>query len=258
VVTAFMSVAVKAAAFFGLMRLLVSAVGPNAAPLVDVLAPIAALTMIVGNVMAVIQENVKRMLAYSSIAHAGYLLVGLATGSEVGYTAVVFYLVVYAFMNLGAFGVVIALAEGGRDCERIDGFAGLARRRPGVAAAMALFMFSLAGIPGTAGFIAKFNIVTAAVRSDMIWLSIVLVLTSVVSVFYYLRIPVLMYMRESESDTPARRIGFFEVPALGFCAAAVLFFGIFPNGVSIDLWGRAVETRLLDWAGEAVRQLFGS
>jgi NADH-quinone oxidoreductase subunit N len=249
VVTGFMSVAVKAAAFFALMRLMVTAIGPNAELLVDVFWLIAILTMIVGNVMAVIQDNVKRMLAYSSIAHAGYLFVGVVTGNAAGYTAVVFYLSVYAFMNLGAFGVVVSLAREGRDFERIEGFAGLARQRPGVAAVMALFMFALAGIPGTAGFMAKFNIVVAAVQADSIWLPIVLVLTSVVSVFYYLRIPVLMYMREPASETRWREIAFLEALVLAACTAAVLFFGLFPDEGPVPL---------LDWASESVEQLFGS
>jgi NADH-quinone oxidoreductase subunit N len=195
-VTAFMSVAVKTAAFAALARFLASAVGQHADSLTSVFWVLSALTMVVGNVMAVIQDNVKRMLAYSSIAHAGYLLLGIVAGGEEGYSAIVFYLVVYTFMNLGAFGVVVALAHHGHDCERIDTFAGLARSRPGLAALMTLFLLSLAGIPGTAGFMAKFNIFFAAVHADIIWLPVILVLTSVVSVFYYLRIPVLMYMSE--------------------------------------------------------------
>jgi NADH-quinone oxidoreductase subunit N len=259
VVTAYMSVAVKAAAFLGLMRLLVMAIGPQAESLVDVFWLMAMLTMIVGNVMAIIQDNVKRMLAYSSIAHAGYLLIGITTGTEAGYTAVVFYLVVYAFMNLGAFGVVVSLAKDGRDFERIEDFAGLARSRPGVAAVMAVFMFSLAGIPGTAGFMAKFNIVVAAVEGNLIWPAIVLVLTSVVSVFYYLRIPMLMYMRDPTAEETHRDIAALETLALGSCVAAILFFGIFPNGESIVLFDRELFFPApFDWANEAIKQLFGS
>jgi len=254
-VTAFMSVAVKTAAFIGLMRLTAAAIGPQAESLTDVFWVIAALTMVVGNLMAVIQENVKRMLAYSSIAHAGYLLVGLSAGGQEGYSAIVFYLVVYTFMNLGAFGVVVAMAQQGQDCEKVDSFAGLARSRPGLAAVMTLFMLSLAGIPGTAGFMAKFNIFFAAVHTGMIWLPIVVVLTSVVSVFYYLRIPVLMYMREPSEEAPRTQIASGEVLVLGFCAAAVLFFGIFPNAGSLPFLG--LELPVLDWANESVAQFFG-
>ncbi|NIM01133.1 MAG: NADH-quinone oxidoreductase subunit N, partial [Gammaproteobacteria bacterium] len=160
-VTAFMSVTVKVAAFAALIRLLGMAFGPLEHELVAVIWVLSALTMIVGNAMAVIQDNVKRLLAYSSIAHAGYLLIGLVTGTIEGYSAMVFYLIAYTFMNLGAFGVVVALANRGHDCERIESFAGLARTRPGLAALMSLFMISLAGIPGTAGFMGKFRIFMA-------------------------------------------------------------------------------------------------
>jgi len=254
-VTAFMSVAVKTAAFAALARFLAAAIGEHAGSLTTVFWVLAALTMIVGNLMAVIQDNVKRMLAYSSIAHAGYLLVGLVAGGEEGYSAIVFYFVVYTFMNLGAFGVVVALAHHGQDCERVDSFAGLARNRPGLAALMTLFLLSLAGIPGTAGFIAKFNIFFAALHADIIWLPIILVLTSVVSVFYYLRIPVLMYMREPSEEAPRMEIASFQALALCFCAAAVLFLGIFPNEGSLPFVG--LELPVLDWAGESVKQFFG-
>jgi NADH-quinone oxidoreductase subunit N len=247
-VVAFMSVAVKAAAFFGLLRLLGAVVDDQAGVMGDVFWVISALTMVVGNLMAVIQDNVKRMLAYSSIAHAGYLLVGLVAGDNAGFTAVTFYLFVYTFMNLGAFGVVVAMAQRGSDCERMDSFTGLARTRPGLAAAMVVFMLALAGIPGTAGFIAKFNIVMAAVHADMIWLPIILVATSVVSVFYYLRIPVLMYMREPVGDQESKKVAGGEVLALTICAVAVLYFGIFPNEGMLPA---------LDWAGDSVRQFFG-
>jgi NADH-quinone oxidoreductase subunit N len=147
------------------------------------------------------------------------------------------------------------MAQQGHDCEKVDDFAGLARSRPALAAIMTLFMLSLAGIPGTAGFIAKFNIFFAAVHSEMIWLPIVVVLTSVVSVFYYLRIPVLMYMREPSDEAPLARIAGGEALALCFCAAAVLFLGIFPNEGSI--WIIDLELPVLDWASESVRQFFG-
>jgi NADH-quinone oxidoreductase subunit N len=254
-VTAFMSVAVKTAAFAALARFLAAAIGPEGASLTRVFWVLAVLTMVVGNVMAVIQDNVKRMLAYSSIAHAGYLLAALVAGGAEGYSAVVFYLVVYVFMNLGAFGVVVVLAHHGQDCERIDTFTGLARTRPGLAALMTVFLLSLAGIPGTAGFIAKFNVFFAAVHAEMIWLSITVVLTSVISVFYYLRIPVLMYMHDPSEEAPRMEIASGEALALGLCAAAVLFFGIFPNEGSLPLVD--IELPALDWASESVKQFFG-
>jgi NADH-quinone oxidoreductase subunit N len=255
-ITAFMSVAVKAAAFVALLRLVATAIGPETEQLSNVFVALAVLSMVVGNVMAVIQENVKRMLAYSSIGHAGVVLVGLATGSPDGYGAVVFYLVVYAFMNMGAFGVVVALSRRGRESERVDDFKGLARTRPGLAAAMMLFMFSLAGIPGTAGFMAKFNLVVAAVRADMIWLPVGVVVTSVISLFYYLRIPVLMTMHEPSEDSPRTVIASGEALALCLCAAVVLFLGFFPNQGMLP-W-TALEIPVLDWASDSVRDLFGS
>ena len=255
VVTAFMSVTVKIAAFATLMRLLALAFGGLGATLVDVLWVLAALTIFVGNVMAIIQENVKRLLAYSSVAHAGYLLIGFVTGTIEGYTAVLFYLFIYLFMNLGAFGVVVALAHRGQECERVESFAGLARSRPGLAALMTLFMISLAGIPGTAGFIAKFVVFSAAVKAGVIWLTILGVLMSVVSIYYYLRIPVLMYMKEPAEDAEFAEVSSGEALVLGLCAAAVLCFGILPNDLTLPLLGKL---RLLDWAQESVKLLLGA
>ena len=251
-VTAFMSVTVKMAAFATLMRVLAMAFGAEPL-LLDVMWVLAALTIVVGNAMAVIQDNVKRLLAYSSIAHAGYVLIGLVTGTIEGYAAIVFYLFVYLFMNLGAFGVVVALAQGGQECEKIESFTGLARRRPALAALMTLFMLSLAGLPGTAGFIAKFTIFAAAVKADLIWLTIAGVLMSVVSLYYYLRIPVLMYMRESSEEGEVLEVASGESLTLAACAFAVLFFGIFPNGGNF-----LSDAHLLDWARESVRFLFGA
>jgi NADH-quinone oxidoreductase subunit N len=255
VVTAFMSVTVKVAAFATLLRLLALAFGVPDATLIDVIWMLAALTVVVGNVMAVIQDNVKRLLAYSSIAHAGYVLIGFVTGTIEGYTAVLFYLFAYLFMNLGAFGVVVALAHRGQECERIDSFTGLARRRPGLAALMTLFMISLAGIPGTVGFIAKFMVFAAAVQAGVIWLTILGVLMSVVSIYYYLRIPVLMYMREPAEDAEFAEVSSGEGLVLGLCAVAVVCFGILPNDATLPLLGKLP---LLDWARESVKLLFGA
>ena len=255
-VTAFMSVTVKIAAVATLLRLVALAFGPLDQTLTQVLWGLAALTIVVGNVMAVIQDNIKRLLAYSSIAHAGYLLVGFVTGTAEGYSAVVFYLLAYVFMNLGAFAVVVALAQRGQDCERIESFAGLAQSRPGLAALMTLFMLSLAGIPGTVGFIAKFTIFAAAVNAGVIWLTLLGLLASVVSVYYYLRLPVLMYMREPSEDAAApREVSSGEALVLGFCALAVVLLGFFPNGSNLLFFG---DIQVLDWARESVTQLFSS
>ena len=254
VVAAFMSVTVKLAAFATLMRLVALVFGATS-ELLNVMWVLAALTVVVGNVMAVIQTDVKRLLAYSSIAHAGYVLIGFVTGTIQGYSAVIFYLFIYLFMNLGAFGVVVALAQGGQECEKIESFSGLARRRPALSALMTVFMVSLAGIPGTAGFIAKFWIFSAAVKSEIIGLTILGVLMSVVSLYYYLRIPVMMYMREPSEESEPLEIATGEALVLGICAVAVLFLGIFPNGGPMGLFS---GLRLLDWARDSVTFLFGA
>ncbi|UCE87000.1 MAG: NADH-quinone oxidoreductase subunit N [Deltaproteobacteria bacterium] len=250
-VTAYMSVTVKTAAFVALLRFLI-AFEPLQESLIAVLWWLSVLTMIVGNVMAVIQNNVKRLLAYSSIAHAGYLLLGLLVATPEGYSAVLFYLLVYAFMNVGAFGVVIALAQHGRDCDRISDFAGLAQTRPGLAALMTLFLLALTGIPGTAGFVAKFMVFAAAVKEGYVGITIIAVLTSLVSVYYYLRIPVVMYMREAGEEEPRAELSTGEMLVLAACGFAVLFLGLFPNAAPGPLSG----FRALDWARQSVALFF--
>ncbi len=247
-VTAFMSVTVKATAVGALLRFVGLGLGPLDEAMVEVLWLLAVLTIVVGNVMAVIQDNVKRMLAYSSIGHSGYIMVGLVAGTPDGYSAIVFYLVAYTFMNLGAFGVVVALAHTAQDCERIESFAGLAQRRPTLAAMMTLFMVALAGIPPTVGFFAKFKIFMAAVSAGQVSLAVIGFLMSVISVYYYLRIPVLMYMRDPGEETPRMTIDSFEALVLGICALAIVALGIWPN----DLGAIHVS----DWAQESVRVLF--
>ena len=205
--------------------------------------------------MAVIQDNIKRMLAYSSIAHAGYILIGFVAGGVEGYAAVIFYLIAYMLMNLGAFGVVVVLAHRGRDCERIESFAGLARSRPVLAALMTVFLVSLAGIPGTVGFIGKFTVFAAATRAGEVPLVIVGVLMSVVSLYYYLRVPVLMYMREPGEEEPRMQISTGEGLVLCVCAFGVLFLGIFPNEGWLPFIG-PVGPPLLDWARESVSYFF--
>jgi NADH-quinone oxidoreductase subunit N len=253
-VTAYMSVTVKVAAFATLIRLLAMAFGPIEESLERIFWLLSVLTIVVGNLMAIIQDNVKRLLAYSSVAHAGYLMIGLVTGTIEGYSAMIFYLVAYTFMNLGAFGVVVALANRGSDCERIESFAGLARTRPGLAALMTLFMLSLAGIPGTAGFLGKFKIFMAAVDAGAIWLSIIGVLMSVVSFYYYLRIPVLMYMREAGDESHRTEISSGEGLVLVVCGLAVLALGLLPNQVPTLLFG---DLDVLDWAHRSVGMFFG-
>jgi len=252
-VTAFMAVTVKVAAFMALLRVLASAFQGTTPSLEAILWVMAAATMVVGNVMAVIQDNVKRMLAYSSVSHAGYMLIGLVSGTLQADAALLFYLFVYVFMTLGAFAVIVVLAHRGKDAERFDDFAGLGQQRPALAALMVLFMLSLAGIPGTGGFIAKFNLFAAAVQADQVPLVILAVVTSLISVFYYLRLPVVMFMREP-SDEPIRMAtSSGEGFALLVCAAMVLVLGFFPSeGPGFLLLD---HLRVLHWAHDSVALL---
>jgi len=197
----------------------------------------------------VVQDNVKRMLAYSSIGHAGFILLGFVAASPEGYSAVLFYLFAYLFMNVGAFGVIVALADRGRDWDRIEDYAGLARSRPGLAAVMTLFMISLAGIPGTVGFVAKFQIFAAAVKAGHIWLTVIAVLGSVISIYYYLRIPVYMYMREPGEVAPRTGLDTTEGLVLLTCVFGVLFFGFFPDGIE------RLPLSALSWARDSVALL---
>jgi len=251
-VTAYMSITVKTAAFAALLRLLVEAFGDAVPRLHDLFWGLALVTILVGNVMATIQNNLKRLLAYSSIAHAGYLLIGFAAGTLESYTAVLFYLLGYLFMNLGAFAVLVALATGGKDCEEIEDLAGLARTRPGLAALLTLFAVSLAGIPGTVGFAAKFFLFKSAIDAGLIGLTIVAVLGSLISVYYYLRLPVVMYMREPGTAKLRAETATLELVVLAVCAAVVLALGIFPSDAPWWL----LDVRALDWARASAALLF--
>jgi NADH-quinone oxidoreductase subunit N len=233
-VTAFISATEKLAVFFVLLRFSSICLSGNEERILDVFQALSALTMIVGNVMALIQKNVKRMLAYSAIAHSGYLLLALATATPEAYGALLFYLLTYMFLTLGAFAVVVALAQGGRECERIEEYQGLARRRPGLAAAMTLFMSGLVGMPGTAGFIAKFELFRTGIQGGLVGLVLLAALMSVVSAFYYVRIPMVMYMRE-HSEARSAPISLTELIVLTVCAAAVLYLGFFPNSDPLSL-----------------------
>src|SRR5579864_4337579 len=202
-VTGFMSTGVKAAAFAAFVRVFLSAFEPLYPHWRALVWAIAALTMIVGAVVGVAQSSVKRMLAYSSIAHAGYLLVALVAANTAGKAAILFYVVAYAATNLGAFGVLAALSTPDRNHDDVRDFAGLGKDRPGLAALLTVFLLSLGGFPPTVGFVAKWYIFNAAIQQNLISLAILGVLTSVVSVFFYLRIVVMMYMVEEKA--PGRR-----------------------------------------------------
>src|ERR1700681_3163855 len=202
-VTGFMSTGVKAAAFAAFVRVFLSAFEPLRADWAPVIWVVAAATMILGTVVGVAQNNVKRMLAYSSIAHGGYLRLALVSANDVAKGAVLFYLLTYAITNLGAFGVIALLENADRPNDQVSDYAGLWSDHPALAALMTIFLLSLGGFPPMAGFIAKWYVFSAAVKAGYYWLAIIGVLTSVISVFFYLRIVVMMYMTAS-SEMPAR------------------------------------------------------
>jgi NADH-quinone oxidoreductase subunit N len=205
---------------------------------------LAALTMFAGNLGALVQTSVKRMLAYSSIAHAGYILVAftavtfmkneLGEGARAAYAAVLFYLLSYALVKIGAFTIVSQFGGAGEKHLAIDDYAGLAQRQPVVAAVLALFLLSLLGLPVTAGFFGKFYIFSAAVHSHLIWLAVLMAINSIIGAYYYLRVIVVMYMRDPSAETAASAPASFPVTinlVLGLSALGTVIFGLFPNQV---------------------------
>ena len=245
-VTAFMSVAVKASAFGGFLRLLLAA-GPAQPVWGELLAGVALATMIAGNLLALWQRSVKRMLAYSSVAHAGYVLVALASlpgGADRVQPAAsaLFYLFAYTFMTLGAFAFLVWMGREGKEAEDVDSFAGLARRRPWAAAAMTLLLVSLGGIPPTAGFFAKFWVFKAAIGAGQYLLVVAGVATTALSLCYYLRVVVSMLMKppgEGAGERVSANAGF----VVSIAAAATLLLGLWPSRF-LDLSIRSIE-RLL-------------
>ena len=231
-VTGFMAAGTKVAGFAALIRVTTVALGPVSWELLPAVVAVSAVTMVVGSVLAIAQDDVKRMLAYSSIAHAGFVLVGVAAGNQEGVTGSMFYLVSYAAMILGAFAVVIVVSRSGEGYTSLRDYRGLARRSPLLGALLALFLLSLAGIPPTAGFIAKVLVFGAAVRAGLEGLVVVAVLASVVAAFFYIRLIVLAYMEEGET---AERVPAAPAPgvALGVTATVTLVLGVLP-GLLLD------------------------
>ena len=240
IVTAFMSTSVKAAAFAAFARVFLSPLEPLRAHWIPVLSVIAAVTMIGGTVVGVVQTNIKRMLAYSSIAHAGYLLLGIISANRDGKASLLFYLLAYAVTNIGALGIVALLGTAQEQHDELRDFAGLWRSRPALAGLMTIFLLSLGGIPPTAGFIGKWYIFSAAVQEGHYWLAIIGVLTSVISVFFYLRIVVMMYMTEG-TEIPRPRVPAAAMAGLAFAVVAVFYLGILPTRV-IDLALNSIST----------------
>ncbi|MGE5172603.1 MAG: NADH-quinone oxidoreductase subunit N [Betaproteobacteria bacterium] len=229
-VTAFMSAGPKVAGFAVLLRIFLFAFEPLHQHSTAILAGLAVLTMAVGNIMALSQTNIKRMLAYSSIAHAGYALVGLAAGGPDGAASVMLYVCIYALMNMGAFGVVIMLRKAGERGEEISDFAGLGKTNKAAAFLMLIFMFSLTGIPPLAGFVGKFYIFKSAIQAGLVWLAVAGVLFSAISAFFYLRVIMIMYMSEPK--------GSFELTtspslalALAISVTAVIVIGVYPTDI---------------------------
>jgi NADH-quinone oxidoreductase subunit N len=253
-VTGFMSTGVKAAAFAAFVRVFLSAFEPlRAMPSTNagaagagwgsILWVVAVATMIVGTVVGVAQSSVKRMLAYSSIAHGGYLLVALLAANDVGKGAILFYLLTYAITNVGAFGVIAVLESTTSANDRVRDYAGLANTHPVLAAMMTVFLLSLGGFPPMAGFVAKWYVFSAAVKAGDNALAIIGVLTSVVSVFFYLRIVVMMYMTPGDKTAQVPAVPRMAGLALTVSAILVLYLGILP-------------TRVLDWAAASISTIF--
>jgi NADH-quinone oxidoreductase subunit N len=231
-VVGFMSTAPKAAAFAVLLRVVFAINAPGRFWFLWVAA---ALSMTLGNVGALVQTNVKRLLAYSSIAHAGYLLVAFAMttpdNSLTGISAAMFYTASYAAMNVGAFAVVSHFASAGERYVTLEDYEGLGRSSPLLAATLTIFLLSLIGIPMTGGFFAKFYVFSAALRAYLVWLTLIGVANSAVGAYYYLRIIVVMYMREARKEVPVARISFGLAVALSVCTFATLYLGILPDRV---------------------------
>jgi len=232
-VTAFMSVGPKAAGFAAFLRVFTVAFPAIQPDWTLIISALAILSMLIGNVVAISQTNIKRMLAYSSIAHAGYALVGFVAAGPEGVSSVMLYLLIYTFMNVGAFGMVIMLRRSGVSGENIEDFAGLSKKNKMAALVMLVFMFSLAGIPPTAGFVGKFYIFMAALNAGFLWLAVISVIMSVVSAFFYLRVVLVMYMKEPETETELST-SFPIKLAMAVAVYAVLYIGMDPHRV-LDL-----------------------
>ena len=232
---AFMSVGAKVAGFAALLRIFIAALPDLAQAWGPVVVAVSAATMIWGNVAAIAQTNIKRMLAYSSIAHAGYLLMALAAASDPrvadeAVSAALFYLFAYLFSNLGAWAVVLAVERSEGRGLLIEDYAGLGRRRPALALAMTIFMLSLIGVPPTVGFIGKFLVFSVTIDAGLIGLALVGVVTSLVSAYYYLRVVVMMYMRSGEPET--RSEGWLN-RTVGLTALATFLLGVLPGPILI-------------------------
>lgn len=232
-VTGFMSTGVKAAGFAAFAAVFLRTFDFAGTRVTEVLAIVAAVSMIIGNVTALAQSNLKRMLAYSSIAHAGYILIGLAAANPDGQTGILFYLAAYIVVNIGAFGIISLVEEKDGSKLTYDDYAGFSAQKPFLAALMSIFMFSLAGIPPFAGFFGKYYVFLAAVKADMVWLAVVGVLTSLISVYYYLRLVIIMYFRDGQADVAAKP-ALAALVSITVAAYLVVQLGIYPS-IIVDI-----------------------
>jgi NADH-quinone oxidoreductase subunit N len=254
-VTGFMSVVPKAAAFAATVRILIQGLGPLRDDWVNLIAVLALITMVFGNVVAISQRSIKRMLAYSSIAHTGYMLAGLAayntgtgfssgTEAQQGVSSVLYYMLAYAFMNIGAFAIIVWVQHRGDGLD-LDNFRGLSSRAPLIALAMTVFMVSLMGIPPTIGFYAKYYVIVALIDADLLWLALAIVVMSAISAFFYLRVVAVMYFSapdenvetsDREWKTPMLNVG------IAGMVVAVILLGLFSGGIVdlADKWETAV------------------
>ena len=230
-ITAFMSAGPKAAAFGAFMRVFIVAMAGLQSDWTGMLWILAVATMIFGNFIAIKQDNIKRMLAYSSIAHAGYAMVGMVAANAVGKAGILFYMLAYAFMNIGAFAVLVLAGKKGEENLTLESFSGFGYRRPLLGVALTIFLFSLMGIPPTAGFAGKFYIFAGAIKSGYIWLAVIGVLNSAVSLYYYLRVMVYMYFREPTEDFSWVKVDVPTLASIVIALIGVFYLGILPGGV---------------------------
>jgi NADH-quinone oxidoreductase subunit N len=238
--TLFLAAAPKLGSFALAFRLLAEGLGPmHASGWQDMITMVAVLSIVVGNVVAIAQTNIKRMLAYSTISHVGFILYGILAGTSEGYQAALYYTITYVIMSVGGFGMIILLSRAGFEADRLDDFKGLNARSPWFAAVMLMLMFSMAGVPPFVGFWAKLAVIQAALNVGLLWLAIAAVIFSVIGAYYYLRVVKLMYF-----DEPVSRVALGGSPSFRFVLSAnglaVLLLGLYP-GLLLALCARVLS-----------------